>query len=1650
MVGLGDLPGGTFRSEANGVSSDGSVVVGLSDTSDGLEAFRWTSEKGMVGLGKLLGRDFSEAKDVSADGSVITGDGWSTIGREAFVWTEESGMIGLGFLGDLGFASSGYGVSDDGKIVVGSSTIGNAQKEAFLWTEELGMLGLGDFPGGLHRSEAWGVSADGTVVVGYAVSDTTWEAVHWTVGPDMDGLGSMPVGLGILPGGNYSNARDVSADGSVIVGISASSDGEQAYRWTAETEMVPLGDLPGGDFFSVATGVSADGSVVTGYSESEHGTEAFIWTEQTGMVAIGDLAGGSISSRASSISGDGSVIVGRSSSSNGQEAFRWTGNVADVIVDSLIVSTNPTDGVEFSYKISDADLPVATTVNVYWAGGDRFEDAIGSPVFSQVTSTAQDDYGPITVPAANLIDPPLEATHLIVVADPPQTERQDGLISESNEGNNLLSLSLLTVANTQDDGIGSLRFALNIANGNAGLDTIAFDIPGDGPHTIQTLSTLPVVTDPVVIDGTSQSGYSNSAEIELDGSMAPAGTDGLTLAGNGGSTVKGLHVGKFSGDGIVLRSDGNILQRNEVGIVIGGEGRGNGGYGVRIDDGSDNTIGMNPDDEDSDGNVLAFNALGGIVVGGSSQNNLIRGNVITDNGGLGIDLVDPKFGEGRITPNDEGDADSGPNGLQNYPVITRIENGDVTRLVGFIESTPNTDVYFDFYTSDVSTATNAESIMQGNSHLYGVQGRVGPTGRAEFDFTIERPTRKDDFISATATKLTGGKSTSEFSPFPLVVNIATHGFNPVPPLLEIASGSFDTDATEWQAFRQEWNRLAKALSEIPNPGTVLADRVVSSVSEWDSSRGFLAGFASLFLAKTAEAAAEITADADAKSKFLNRFEALKIGASTFQRISSRLAVAAAQRIAGEVETYLLPPGLSRQFQRIHLVGHSRGAAVNARISKILDSKYVVDQYTSLDGYSIDWPSNGGLIGDIDIADEATAETKINYRVQRDIANFVVDEVEGVIQMPKLASMIKNVVEILGGVLPDELIHLLGDDKEIRDILRENSLLAPGRFGFDSNEIIMGVGEGETARSNHVNITKLFIESEDNGNEILCNYVGKNRDVSIAAELAPLEASDFDGGMCQVAAFRSRNQVTERVETSSAATNDDFTDGSFEELGDFVTEVRRADSTPTGLQVVDQWYEIVTDPLFLFSSQWNATGDARLVEEESNFLAELKQSDDTSMGQLLVFEKSPNGVLFDLEVLDAGADDRLVIAYNDTVLQSIDLVSVESESRQSVSLAGIAPSSGELTFRIVGPLTTPATVRLDNITTQVDTDLDGVPDAIEDGAANGGDGNNDGTPDRQQAHIASLRNPDNGNYVTIAAPDAQNLSAVQVMPSPDVMPPEDLDFRIGQLQYQVQTGNSEETIITIFTDTLNAFNAYYMYGPTLENSSPRFYRFLFDGQTGAELVGDRIVVHYRDGQRGDSDLMSDGTITVLGAPVMNTSDFLHRNPVNQFDVNDDARVSALDALNVINELARSDGPRDLPLRPPLEFQPFLDPNGDDRVSALDALVIINQLARVTLQADGEQLVMRREQSSLTAVLGHHVSFASRREKSVYSYDEQTELGAVPIWNLKNGLAAPPSETESLPHTSETNILNRLQHWLTSAFVDDYFEELGCPSLETNRS
>ncbi len=118
------------------------------------------------------------------------------------------------------------------------------------------------------------------------------------------------------------------------------------------------------------------------------------------------------------------------------------------------------------------------------------------------------------------------------------------------------------VTNTSDNDSGSFRDAILKANNDAGLDSIVFGIVGVGPHVIRPQSPLPTITDSVLIDGYTQPGALPATamdpailQIELDGSHAGSLVAGIIITAEG-STVRGLVINRFSGNGISLQYGG--------------------------------------------------------------------------------------------------------------------------------------------------------------------------------------------------------------------------------------------------------------------------------------------------------------------------------------------------------------------------------------------------------------------------------------------------------------------------------------------------------------------------------------------------------------------------------------------------------------------------------------------------------------------------------------------------------------------------------------------------------------------------------------------------------------------------------------------------------------------------------------------------------------------------------------------------------------------------------------------------------------------------------------------------------------------------------------------------------------------------------------
>ena len=273
FTGLGDLPGGDFFSFGIAVSDDGSVVVVNSNSDNGLEGAKWTTD-GLFPIGALPGGEFPESfpTAVSADGTVIVGGSTSANGfSEAFMWTEAGGTVGLGDLPGGDFCSTATGVSDDGSVIVGTgcSEIG---LEAFMWTEAGGMVGLDGGLDDFKFNSADDVTNDGSLIVGNSFSQSG-AAIIWTAIDGVMFIDDPPLSF---------NAISVSSDGTVISGADHTTGSQIAVKWTEEDGLVLLGALPG-DIGSFAFDVSPDGSIIVGSSSGGSGSTAFIWDEVNGM-----------------------------------------------------------------------------------------------------------------------------------------------------------------------------------------------------------------------------------------------------------------------------------------------------------------------------------------------------------------------------------------------------------------------------------------------------------------------------------------------------------------------------------------------------------------------------------------------------------------------------------------------------------------------------------------------------------------------------------------------------------------------------------------------------------------------------------------------------------------------------------------------------------------------------------------------------------------------------------------------------------------------------------------------------------------------------------------------------------------------------------------------------------------------------------------------------------------------------------------------------------------------------------------------------------------------------------------------------------------------------------------------------------------------
>lgn len=250
------------------------------------------------------------------------------------------------------------------------------------------------------------------------------------------------------------------------------------------------------------------------------------------------------------------------------------------------------------------------------------------------------------------------------------------------------------------------------------------------------------------------------------------------------------HLEQCDGVWIQGASTNTTVQGNLIGVGADGTTNlGNSGQGVNIRTGTTgNKIGGTASGA---GNTIAFNGDDGVRIETStSLNNAILGNSIHDNGAIGIDLE----GAAGVDANDSGDGDTGPNGLQNYPVLTSATLSSTT-ILGTLNSAASTTYRLEFFSS---TACDGTGSGEGETYLGFVSVTTDGSGDATFTttFTTTAPT---DFMTATATD--ASNNTSEVSQCLTVTKLSE-------PTLVTLGGS----SSEALELLLDWNDVTGASS----------------------------------------------------------------------------------------------------------------------------------------------------------------------------------------------------------------------------------------------------------------------------------------------------------------------------------------------------------------------------------------------------------------------------------------------------------------------------------------------------------------------------------------------------------------------------------------------------------------------------------------------------------------------------------------------------------------------------------------------------------------------------------------------------------------------------------------------------------------------
>jgi parallel beta-helix repeat protein len=219
-----------------------------------------------------------------------------------------------------------------------------------------------------------------------------------------------------------------------------------------------------------------------------------------------------------------------------------------------------------------------------------------------------------------------------------------------------------------------------------------------------------------------------------------------TITGNTGGAIRldGGTIARIENNTISGSPIGIEVADNSIGIINNNSISANATAGVLVKDTASASL---------TGNTITGNGAG-VALTGSGVGISIAGNAIYGNTGLGIDL-----GNDGVTLNDPGDADTGPNNLQNFPVLTSAVNaGGSSTVNGTLNSAANSAYTLRFF---VNTGCHPSGYGEGAVFIGSTNVMTDGSGNASFTFVPASALAPGLFVTATATD--AANNTSEFS-----------------------------------------------------------------------------------------------------------------------------------------------------------------------------------------------------------------------------------------------------------------------------------------------------------------------------------------------------------------------------------------------------------------------------------------------------------------------------------------------------------------------------------------------------------------------------------------------------------------------------------------------------------------------------------------------------------------------------------------------------------------------------------------------------------------------------------------------------------------------------------------------------------------------